>query len=226
MQFVCGVAENAGGLAQVEGGPGEVGGCYEVGIGFRGGGIMWRSCGVQPVTKLKPCVPQVCRACLGIHEVHPGFGTLVLIPEDLRVAEAFVEGPRGQHSHVAPYGAGSDGGPFVAARDYRDVPGDGAVGQLLDGDVLEPGAEHSGAVIEEGCCGGEDLDVAGPAQPLVALGAVGGDVHKVASHAPPNVFVKPVQVRVGAFEPAGPLHIRVVDAGHNIVFNVASGPAV
>ena len=64
-------------------------------------------------------------------------------------------------------------------------------------------------VVQEGRGGRKDLDVAGPAQALVALRAVGGHVEEVAAHAPDDVLVQLVEQRVGAFEPAGALHIRM-----------------
>ena len=44
--------------------------------------------------------------------------------------------------------------------------------------------------------GAEHLDVAGPAQALVALRAVGRDVEEVAAHAPDHVLMQPVDQRV------------------------------
>ena len=49
----------------------------------------------------------------------------------------------------------------------------------------------------------EHLDVTGPAEPLVALRAVGGYVDEVAAHAPDHVVVEAVEQRVRRVEPAG-----------------------
>ena len=48
--------------------------------------------------------------------------------------------------------------------------------------------------------GANDGEVAGPAEPLVALRAVGGHVEEVAAHAPHDVAVQLVEQRVGALE--------------------------
>ena len=62
----------------------------------------------------------------------------------------------------------------------------------------QPRGQHAGAVEEERRGRGEDLDVAGPAESLVALRAVGRDVDEVAAHAPDDVLVQAVDELVRA----------------------------
>ena len=59
----------------------------------------------------------------------------------------------------------------------------------------------------------EGGDVAGPAEPLVALRAVGRDVEEVAPQAPDDVAVQLVEQLVGALELAGPAQVGVDDDG-------------
>ena len=61
------------------------------------------------------------------------------------------------------------------------------------------------------------LDVPGPAEPLVALRAVGRHVQEVAAHAPDDVLVELVQVRIGTFEPAGPPQVGADDDGFGVL---------
>ncbi len=115
--------------------------------------------------------------------------------------------------------------PHGLARDDGYVPGDRAVGQLLETDVGEPGVEHAHTVVEEAGGGCEDLDVTGPAEAFVALGAVGGNVDEVAAHAPYDVLVQAVDQRFAALEPAGSPHVRVVDPGGHHVGGQVRRPA-
>ena len=55
----------------------------------------------------------------------------------------------------------------------------------------------------------EDGDVAGPAEPLVALRAVGRHVEEVAAQAPDDVAVQLVEQLVGALELADPPQVGV-----------------
>ena len=68
-------------------------------------------------------------------------------------------------------------------------------------------------VVQERRRRGEHLDVAGPPEPFVALRAVGGHVEEVAPQTPDHVLVQPVDERVRAGEPAGPLHVGVDHLG-------------
>ena len=99
--------------------------------------------------------------------------------------------------------ASAQAGPAVVAGhlDRRDH-GELAVGALAVGQVDQPlGEERLHVAVERGRAD-VDLGVAGPAQPLVALGAVGGDVDEVGSLRPVDVAVQLVEHRVGAVEPA------------------------
>ena len=97
---------------------------------------------------------------------------------------------------------------------------------LLGGEVLQPRGEEAPAVVEERRRRCEHLDVAGPAEPLVALRAVGRQVDEVAAHAPADVLVEPVEPVVRAVERAGRRHVAVTDDGLDRVRGQLSRPAV
>ena len=97
----------------------------------------------------------------------------------------------------------------------HDERHDAAARLLLEREVAQPRVEEAAHVVEEARGRREHLDVAGPAQPLVALRAVGREVEEVAAHAPHDVLVQLVDERVRGVEPAGALHVAVQhDGGH------------
>ena len=133
---------------------------------------------------------------------------LVLRGQDARITVPFVKRPGNHHSGIAPHGRrhglpGQDVG--------HDKRHNAPCLLLLGSEVGQPELQEAGRIVEEGCSGREDLDVAGPAQPLVALRAVGRYVEEVAPHAPYDVLVQPVDERVGALKPAGALHVGVAE---------------
>jgi hypothetical protein len=87
----------------------------------------------------------------------------------------------------------------------------------LGGDVEQPLVEEVGDVVLVGGGGGIDGDVAGPAEPFVALGTVGRDVEEVALLTPDRVADQLVDTAVGAREPPGAGHLRVHDDGFQVV---------
>ena len=97
---------------------------------------------------------------------------------------------------------------------------------LLVGEVLQPGREEAAAVVQErrGRC--EHLDVAGPAEALVALRAIGRQVDEVPAHAPAHVLVEPVEPVVRRVERAGRLHVGVAHDGLDRVGRQLARPAV
>ena len=82
-------------------------------------------------------------------------------------------------------------------------------GGLLGGQVPQPLREEGGHVEVEGGGPAEGLGVAGPAQALVALGAVGGDVQEVALLPPADVVLELIDQLVRALEGTGIFKIAV-----------------
>ena len=97
--------------------------------------------------------------------------------------------------------------------DERDLA---VVARLLVGEVAQPRGQECVAVVEEARGGREDLDVAGPAEPLVTLRAVGGDRQEVAAHAPHDVLVQAVEHLVRRREPPGAGHVGVQHDGLDV----------
>ncbi len=96
---------------------------------------------------------------------------------------------------------------------------------LLGGEVVEPVAQEALRVVEVGGRRGEHGEVAGPAQPLVALRAVGGHVDEVAAHPPDDVAVQLVHQRVRAGERAGAAQVGPDDDGRDRVGVELARPA-
>ena len=78
----------------------------------------------------------------------------------------------------------------------RDV-GEGPGWVLGVGHVVQPLSEERGNVPVVAGGAGEDLGIAEPAEPLVALRAVGGDADEVAALAPVDVGEQAVQPWLG-----------------------------
>ena len=189
--------------------------------------------GVEPVTELLVGVPQagVGQARLDRLQVQHHAG--VVGGEPVTVAVGPPEGLRHPDRGVAPDRAGTlervleaAGEVGVLERVGHDV-GDVVVGVVLGlgGDVEEPFVEEVGDVELVGGGGGVGGDVAGPAEPFVALRAVGGDVEEVAFLAPDGVGDELVDARVGAFEPAGAGHGGVDDDRFEVVGGELAGEA-
>ncbi len=146
---------------------------------------------------------------LARHPAHVRAHRVVLPLEHRRVAVRLVERPRHPHRRVAPDRRGV----------HRRQPGRGRhplehVGHherhqpvrvpLLQVEVDQPVLEEGRHVVEVGRRRREHGEVAGPAEPLVALRAVGRYVEEVPAQAPDDVAVQLGEQRVGALEGAGP----------------------
>ena len=84
-----------------------------------------------------------------------------------------------------------------------------AIGMLIGGQVAQPlGKELLRVKIHAGGAG-KDLRIAHPAQALVALGTIGGNVHKIALLAPDDVGEQLVQHGLGGSDMAGAPHVAV-----------------
>ncbi len=107
-------------------------------------------------------------------------------------------------------GAGNCEGRFDVLQDVGHDEGHHPVGcPLLGGEVGQPVAEEVLDVEEVGRGGCEDCDITCPAEPLVALRAVGRHIEEVAAGAPDHVAVELVEQLVGALELADPLQLGV-----------------
>ena len=110
-----------------------------------------------------------------------------------RVAIGLVDGPGADDARIAP------GGRASRAVFGRDI-GEGAVARLGVVDINQPFGEERGHVGVRRGGADKDLGVAHPAQPFVALRAIGGHAEVVAALAPLDVGLKLIDPRVGAGE--------------------------
>ena len=116
---------------------------------------------------------------------------------------------------------------FFVLQSVRDDEGHHPVGcPLLGGEVDQPVPEEVLDVEEERRGRGEHCDVAGPAEPLVALRAVGGHVEEVAARAPDHVAVQLVEQFVGALELAGPRQLGGDHDSSNAIGGELARPAL
>ena len=86
---------------------------------------------------------------------------------------------------------------------------DRAVGQLLGCHISQPLLEEFLHIVVDGSGLAEHLGVTGPTQPLVSLGAIGGDIQVVALLTPNDVVVQLIDLLVAAGEITGALHFRM-----------------
>ena len=121
----------------------------------------------------------------------------VVIGEDFCVAGEAPDVPRDDDAGVAPAGVS------VFENDVRREVGEGAVGALAVAHGAHPLREERAGihVVERG--GREDLGVAAPAEALVALRAVGGEVEEVSLLPAHDAALEPVDERIGALKGAG-----------------------
>ncbi len=98
-------------------------------------------------------------------------------------------------ARVAPGGRA-----FAVGDQQRGHVAEGPVLVLLVQDVQQPAADERGHVGLEAGGGQEDLRVGGPAEPLVALRAVGRDADVVAALAPGDVADQLGDHRIGALQ--------------------------
>ena len=140
---------------------------------------------------------QQARACSAAAELDELHHRRVLAFQQPPVAVDLVDGPGADDAGIGPGRAAVVAG-HLHRGDHREL----AVGALAVVQVDQPlGEERLDVGVERGRAD-VDLGVAGPAQPLVALGAVGGDVDEVGALGPVDVAVELVEHRVGAFERA------------------------
>ena len=213
-------AEQFGRLSQDLCGPREPRRAHQRRVGLGVARRVGRRLRVHPIAELEAVSPHAALVA-GLRDVlDPCLHGGVLAAQHLQVAVALAQGHRHHGGGVAPAGGGErrrqDRG-----YDERYV----AVRFLLGGQILEPGVQQRGGVVEQGSGGGEHLDVAGPAEPLVALRAVGGHVQEVAAHAPHDILVELVDTRIRALEPAGAHHVGVQHHGGDVFAPQFAGPA-
>jgi hypothetical protein len=122
-----------------------VGGGDDVGVGLGGERRVRRRGRVEPVAELEAAGPEPVLAGQAGQPVDPAAHARQLPGEHLGVAGALVDHPRHDRRRVAPRRRRGTG----RAEDVRDDERHGTVLLLVGRQVLEPGGEEAGAVVEE-----------------------------------------------------------------------------
>ena len=168
---------------------------HQVPIGVRIARALGRCGGIEPVAELEALVPQPGVTGQTIDEVDPRAHAVVLIGQDPGVAVVEVHRPRHDHRGISPRRRREVGESALhPGHEVGDVP----LVRLLGCQVAKPAGERSVGGVQAQRRRREDLDVAGPSDPLVALRAVRRQVDEVVAHAPHDVRVQLVEPCVRA----------------------------
>ena len=196
-QQVFGQSLVAGGVlrfAQNTGSPGGQQGAVPVlGIGHKGSvgaalsAVRAGAVQCQPVPVMEMPPPAVVVPVLRCDKVHPSGHQRVVARQQSPVAAVFIQRPGDHAGRVAPGGRAAV--PPEAGHNVRHLA---AAGRLLGSHIPQILGIEGGAVPQVTGRGGKHLGVAGPAQPLVPLGAVGGRIQEIVKLAPPGVGDQPV----------------------------------
>src|SRR5205823_4994730 len=139
--------------------------------------------------ELEALVPQVSLASEAGNMINPRSHALELRSQNARVAVALVEHPWHDHRGITPDGRRDRGHRHDVGDHERD---DASCRGLFNGQVCQPRGQEASRVVEEAGRRREHLEIAGPAQPLVTLRAIRWYTEEVATHAPHDILVEPV----------------------------------
>ena len=203
---ISGLAEEVGDLGHERGVVGVVGGADQI-VGRDAIGPAAAIEG-EPVAEAAPrddigMIADVIAATSFGDELHEELHRGVVLGEDFAVAVTEINRPGTDDGSVGP--GGTAVAAFVAGFPVGggDDAGDAAVGLLGVAHILHPFVEEAADIHVEGGGAAEDLGVAGPAEALVALGAIGGHLEEIAFLAPDDVVLKLIERLVRAAEAAG-----------------------
>ena len=158
----------------------------------------------QPVAVLEAGLPQSVFAALTLDKLDPMFHTVVAVLQNALIAVSTVERPRQHRHHIAP----ERRAVLLIAQDVRHDLRHTDIGAQLACQIAQPLGHKGHNVLVECRRGAEGGHVAGPAQTLAALRAVGGNIQKVIPLAPLDVLLQAVHPLVGAGKNARLLQIR------------------
>ena len=153
----------------------------------------------EPVAELPTRAPNEIGTGAAALELDPGAHALILPLEQRTVAVRDVHHPGHDDRRITPAGSARRV-RRVRSEDVGNHPGQAAARVLIGGEICQPLRKESGDVHVERRGWREDLRVAGPAEPLIPLRAIGGHVEEVAALPPDDVLLQPVQQRVRCFE--------------------------
>ena len=168
----------------------------------------------EPVGEVPVLEPEalaaVVRVVARLDVVHPHLHRGVHLAQERPVAGVDVGGPRDDRRGVAPCGGAVAAAVDPPLHGLGDGEGHAAEVVLLQPDhVPDELVEERRAVVVEARGAAEGLDVARPAEALVALRAVGRHVEEVAALAPDGVEEEAVQLLVSGLDVSGARQVRV-----------------
>ena len=178
-------------------------------------GTIRRSRRIQPVAELEGVGQQAVRAASTKEGFDPAAHARVLVANDGDIAIRLIDGPRHDGGRVRP--ARSPEPRLALKHDIRDHGRHPHHRVLIKRKVAQPACPERLCVEQGAGRRREGLGVSGPTETLVPLRAVRRDRDEVVPLGPDDVFVKPVQVRVGGLERASPRgraadrHVRGID---------------
>ena len=209
----------------------QAGGGHHTVVGLRLERLLGRRGGIEPVTELEARVPEPGRRPQTLDPSDVGGHGRERVGEGGDVPVRLVDRPGDPDRGVAPDRGAVRGRELRRVVDVLQHVGDDerhhAVGvPLLEVQIQQPVAEEALGVEQVDRGRRERRQVTGPAQPLVALGAVGRHVDEVPPGTPDHIAVQPVEQVVGALEGADPLEVGGDHHGRQIVGGQVPGPTV
>ena len=200
------------GLHHQRAGVGEESGCDEV-VG--GGAHIAVLAGIhgQPVAVVHAAQPQEFGRAGAVEVIHPCLHHGQMLLQQLFVAVGFVQLPGDDAGGIAP-GGGDTGGMLHGHG--NDTTDNAVFLSLINGHIAQPLFHELLNIEVDGGGAAEHLGVAGPAQTLVTLGAVGGDVQIVGLLTPDDVVIQLVDLFVAAAVRTGALHIGIDGDGGEV----------
>jgi len=152
----------------------------------------------EPVAVLVAGVPEKFLIALRTDIFHPFHHHRQVLAKHLPVAIGKINLPRANHRRIRPCGTAAELIPCPAGYVWkRHGIGNRAVAALLGCHIPQPFAEKAFDIKIKGSRADKYLRVAGPAQPFVALRAIGRNIEKIVLLAPDNILIQPIEQRAG-----------------------------
>lgn len=162
----------------------------------------------QPVPPLEAVHAQVVLIFVVPEEINPHFHAFVLGTQDTGVARKLVNTPGDDGGAVRP-----DSSAAVGAENIGYDVGNTQFPALFCRKVCQPLLEEQISISNVTGGAAKNSGITGPAQALIPLGTVGGNIHKVVTHAPADVAPELIYQRIGAFKRCCGAIIAAQDTG-------------
>ena len=161
----------------------------------------------QPVAKVRAAQPQELFLARAVHIVHPSFHDGEMLFKQLFVAVGAPNFIRHDARRITP------GGRRLLFIKMRNDPIDRTVLALLERHILHPLGEKALNIEVDSPRAAKHLRIARPAETLVPLRTVGGDVEIVTLLRPQNIVIELIDLLIAAHKIAGARHVRMYRHG-------------